>query len=254
MSSRVPTTSDTPDPIATAQRLMRRELPRRFYKVAATGPHAGGYAVLLDGRVARTPARKPLAVAGRDLAEALAAEWSRQGEHVDPAHMPLTRIVNASLDRVAGEMAAVRADVVRYGGTDLICYRAEGPQSLVAAQDAAWAPLVGWAREALGARLKVAIGIVHVAQDEAALAAIDRAIVPLDALALTALHTATTLTGSAIIALAVLKGRLTAEEAWAAASVDEDWQMRQWGRDEALRARAARWQEMHAAATILGAR
>ena len=138
------------------------------------------------------------------IAEALAAEWEAQGERIDPATMPLTRIVNAAIDRVAGEMAAVRADIVKYAGSDLICYRAEGPQSLIEAQDAAWAPLIAWAREALGARFVLAGGVVHVAQDAASLAAIDAALAPLDALRLAALHTATTLTGSAVIALALL--------------------------------------------------
>ena len=130
--------SDKPNPMELARRLARPVPPRRFYKRAEAGAHAGGFAVLLDGKVARTPRRKPLAVAKRALADALAAEWQGQGERLDPAAMPLTRIVNAALDRVAGEMAGVRADIVKFAGTDLICYRAEGPEPLVAAQGAAW--------------------------------------------------------------------------------------------------------------------
>jgi chaperone required for assembly of F1-ATPase len=245
--------SDKPNPIATAQRLARPEPPRRFYKTAAAGPHAAGFAVLLDGKAALTPARKPLAVADRRVAEALAAEWEAQGERLDPAAMPLTRIVNAAIDRVAGETDAVRAEIVKYAGTDLICYRAEGPASLVAAQAAAWDPLIAWAQEALGVRLTLAEGIVHVAQDESALVAIDAALQPLDALSLAALSTITALTGSAVIALAVLKGRLKVDEAWAAAHVDEDWQLAHWGTDEAaLARRAARRREIDAARLILG--
>ncbi|MEX0696992.1 MAG: ATP12 family protein [Dongiaceae bacterium] len=244
--------SDKPNPIATAQRLARPEPPRRFYKTAAAGPHVAGFAVLLDGKVALTPARNPLAVADRRVTEALAAEWQAQGKRLDPAEMPLTRVVNAAIDRVAGEMDAVRAEIVKYAGTDLICYRAEGPQSLIAAQAAAWEPLVAWARNALGARLALAEGIVHVAQDDSALAAVDAALQPLDALSLAALSTITALTGSAVIALAVLKVRLTVDEAWAAAHVDEDWQMGHWGTDEAaLARRAARRREMDAAGLIL---
>jgi chaperone required for assembly of F1-ATPase len=252
--------SDKPDnpprnPMASAQRLARQELPRRFYKEAAAGPHEGGFALLLDGRVVKTPARRPLAVPSRAVAEALAAEWDRQGERIDPATMPLTRIVNAAIDQVAGEMAAVRAEIVKYAGTDLVCYRADGPASLVEAQAAAWDPLVLWAREALGARLVLAEGVIAVAQHAAALAAIDRAVASLvDPLTLAALSTVTTLTGSAVIALAVARRHLSAEQAWAAALADEDWQISQWGKDEAaMLARAFRWREMAAAALILGA-
>jgi chaperone required for assembly of F1-ATPase len=246
--------SDKPDPIAVAQRLARPEPPRRFYGAATAGPHGEGFAVLLDGKVALTPARQPLAVAGRQVADALAAEWEAQGERLDPAAMPLTRIVNAALDRVAGEMQGVRAEIVKYAGSDLICYRADGPASLLAAQSAAWDPLVAWAREGLGARFRLAAGVVHVAQDDRALAAVDAALASLDPLGLAAVHTVTTLTGSAVIALAVLKARLTIDEAWAVAHVDEDWQMGQWGSDEiSLARRAARRREMVAAGAILEA-
>ena len=244
--------SDKPNPMKAAQRLAKREPPRRFYKAARAGPHEQGFAVLLDGKVARTPARHALAVADRSIADALAAEWEAQAERLDPATMPLTRIVNAAIDRVAGELAAVRADIVKYAASDLICYRAEGPQSLVEAQAVAWDPLLAWARETLGARFVLAGGIVHVEQDAATLAAIDAAVAPVEALGLAALHTVTSLTGSAVIALALLCGRLSADEAWAAAHVDEDWQMSQWGRDEvALARRAFRRRELDAAASIL---
>lgn len=242
------------NPMEAARRMARRELPRRFYKEASIAPQGDGFAVTLDGRVAKTPAGKPLQVPEEKLAAALAVEWQTQGEFIDPATMPLTRIVNAAIDRVAGEMAAVRADIVKHAGSDLLLYRAESPPSLVEAQQKEWSPLVDWARQALGARFILAEGIVHVTQDPAALAAIARAVEPYDPLALAALHTITTLTGSAIIALAVAHRRLTTEEAWKAAHVDEDFQMSQWGKDElALARRAARWQEMEAAAQILSA-
>jgi chaperone required for assembly of F1-ATPase len=244
--------TDKPNPMATAQRLARPETPRRFYEKAEAGALGEAFAVLLDGKVAKTPGRKPLAVPQRPLAEALAAEWEAQGERLEPASMPLTRIINAAIDRVAGEIAAVRADVVKYAGTDLICYRSEGPQSLVDAQEAAWSPIIGWARQALGARFILAAGIVHVKQDASALTAIDHVLQPLDVLSLAALHTVTTLTGSAVIALALQRGRLSVEEAWVAAHVDEDWQMAQWGKDTAALARRAfRWREMAAAMLIL---
>jgi len=245
--------SDTPaNPMVTAQRLARRELPRRFYGVAAAAPHEGGFAVLLDGRVAKTPGRRPLVVARRRVADALAAEWAGQHEHIDPAVMPLTRIVNAAIDRVAGAMAAVRAEVVAYAMRDLVCYRAQGPEALVVAQAAGWDPLIAWAGEALGARLILGRGVVPVTQHPGVAAAVEKTIARHDAFALAAVHSATTLTGSAVIALSLAAGRLTVDDAWAAAHVDEDWQMAQWGRDEvALAQRAARRRELDAASLIL---
>ncbi len=242
------------DPVATSQRLTRAELPKRFYASAAVGRQADGFAVLLDGKVAKTPGRRPLAVPSEAVAAALAAEWAGQGERIDPATMPLTRLVNAALDAVAGEMPGVRAEIVKYAGTDLICYRAENPQSLVDAQEAAWGPLVRWAAEVLGARLVLSAGVVHAAQAPETAVAVERVLATLDPLKLAALHVVTTITGSAVIALALLLGRVTAEEAFSAALVDEDWQMARWGRDEiALKARASRWREIEAAALILGA-
>ena len=240
------------DPVATSQRLARQELPRCFYQTAGVAPHDHGFAVTLDGKTARTPGRNPLAVAQRPVAEAMAAEWAAQGDLIDPRTMPLTRIANSAIDRVSREMEPVRAEIVKYAGNDLVCYRAEGPDSLVAGEEAAWAPVLAWAREALDARFVLVQGIVASPQPEETLAAVAAALANLDPLRLAAVHVVTTLTGSALIALAVLRGALTAEEAWAAAHVDEDWQMTQWGSDEvALARRAARWREMEAAALIL---
>lgn len=230
----------------------RPELPKRFYKAATVGPSDAGFALLLDGRTAKTPGRKLLAVPDEGVAEALVLEWEAQTEFIDPAKMPLTRMVNTALDRVGDQIDAVRADVVKHAGADLICYRAEGPEALIEAENAAWNPLLDWAREDLGARLTLSQGIVYVEQDEAALTAIAEAVQPFDALGLTALHVATTLTGSAIIALALARGRLSLAEAWAVAHVDEDWQMSLWGRDEAVMIRrAAQFAEMEVAALIL---
>jgi chaperone required for assembly of F1-ATPase len=240
------------DPVRTSQRMARQELPKRFYKAAAAMPIDNGYAVGLDGKGVRTPAGKPLAVPSLAVAAAMAAEWEAQGERIDPGSMPLTRLINAALDRVTGEMAAVRADIVAYAGNDLICYRAEGPKSLVEAQNVAWNPLVLWAKDALGARLILVEGVIHAPQDPAALEAVARAVEPYDALRLAALHTATTLSGSAIIALAVAHRRLGLAGAWAAAHVDEDWQMGHWGRDEvAMARRAGRFAEFEAAGLVL---
>jgi chaperone required for assembly of F1-ATPase len=245
---------NAPGPMQAAQRLARQERPKRFYDKATAEPHEDGFVLKLDGRTARTPAKKPLAVADRRIAEAIATEWAAQGAEIDPATMPLTRIVNAAIDRVSGEMEPVRAEIVKYAGTDLLCYRAEGPAALVEAQNAAWEPILVWARDALGARFALAEGVVAIEQPQETLEAVRTALAGLDPLRLAAVHVITTLTGSAIIALAVLRGRLAPNAAWSAAHVDEDWQMSQWGRDEiALARRAARWREMAAAASILGA-
>lgn len=225
---------------------------KRFYKDAGIAPHEAGFAVVLDGRVARTPAGRPLAVRSQAVASALAVEWAAQGERLDPAAMPLTRLVNSAIDGVAREMAAVRADIVRFAESDLVCYRAEGPEGLVALQNAHWSPLVDFARTALGARLALAEGVVHVGQGRDTVAAIDAALERYDALELAAIHTVTTLTGSAVIALAVADGVCTPESAWTAAHIDEDWQISQWGTDDlALQRRELRWREMAAAGLVL---
>ncbi|HET7715367.1 MAG TPA: ATP12 family protein [Bauldia sp.] len=245
--------NDGKNPMSKAQQLARPVLPRRFYQQASVGPHEGGYAVLLDGRVAKTPARKPLVVSRRDVAEALAAEWEAQSGEIHPATMPLTRLVNSAIDRVTGEMAAVRDDIVKHAASDMLFYRAEGPQSLIDIENRLWTPILTASERALGIRFVLSEGIVHVSQDPAVLAAVARAVEPFDALSLAALHSVTTLTGSALIALAVARGDLTVAEAWEAAHADEDWQMSHWGRDDmALSERADRWREMEAAAFVLG--
>lgn len=246
--------SDDETAMQSAQRLAKPVLPKRFYKAAAVAPHEAGFAIVLDGRATRTPAKKYLAVPQRALAEAIAAEWEAQVEEIDPGRMPLTRLVNSAIDRVAPEMAAVREDVVSHAGSDLLLYWAEGPQSLIETEERLWGPILKASEKALGARFTLVEGIVHVDQDAATLAAVDRAAAEFDPLGLAALHSMTTLTGSALIALAFARGEITAEEAWAAAHADEDWQAARFGRDEeAVETRARRWQDMRAAALVLAA-
>jgi chaperone required for assembly of F1-ATPase len=241
------------DPTEAARRGMRPQLRRRFYQRAEVADGEGSFGVVLDGRPVKTPARRPLAAPTRALAAALAAEWEAQRDVVDPAKMPLTRLANSIIDGVADASAAVAADAGKYLASDLVCYRAEAPQGLVARQAGAWDPVLAWAHETLGARFLPAQGMTYVAQPESALAA-TRAAFPRDPWRLGAFHAVTTLSGSALLALAVLHGRLTAEEAWRAAHVDEDWNMDFWGRDElALERRAQRWAEMQAACEVLGA-
>jgi chaperone required for assembly of F1-ATPase len=239
------------DPTEAARRAMRPQLRRRFYQAVGVEQRPEGYAILLDGRPVRTPARRTLAAPTEALAQALADEWEAQREVVDPARMPLTRLANSIIDGVVDASEQVKAEVAKFLGSDLVCYRADGPPGLVERQAQHWDPLVTWARDTLGARLVLGEGVMFVKQPDDALAAATRAI-PDEPWRLGAVHAVTTLTGSALIALAVAQGQLSAEEAWAAAHVDEDWNIAQWGEDaQALERRAARAADMQAAAAVL---
>jgi chaperone required for assembly of F1-ATPase len=239
------------DPVESVRRSGRSPLRQRFYKRAHVDQGDIGFAIRLDGRAVRTPARRILEAPTRALAEALAAEWNAQVELVDPRDMPLTRLANSIIDGVIDAPAAVAAEIEKYLASDLVLYRAQGPQGLIERQVQAWDPLLEWARERLGASFVLAEGVRFVAQPASALAAA-RAAIPSDPWRLGALSAITTLTGSALIGLAALAGRLAAEEAWAAAHVDEDWNMDFWGRDElAFERRAAQFAEMKAAAMVL---
>jgi chaperone required for assembly of F1-ATPase len=239
------------DPMETTRRSMRTVLPRRFYETAATAAVADGYAVRLDDKPVRTPARRVLAAPTLALAEAIAAEWQAQKDVIDPAKMPLTRLANAIIDGVADAPQPVAAEIAKYLASDLLLYRASSPPGLVERQAQHWDPILYWARRALGVDFKLGEGVVHVAQPEAALAAA-RAAIPLEPWRLGAVHAMTTLTGSALIALAMARGALSADAAWQAAHVDEDWNLAQWGRDEMAAARQEfHLSEFQAAATVL---
>jgi len=249
---RDPPETDSPrSAIEAARRSNRPMLRHRFYARAATRRAAQGYAVELDGKPLRTPAGRLLAAPTQALAQAVAAEWEAQGEMIDPATMPQTRLASAIIDGVANRPGPVAAEVEKYLASDLICYRAPTPQGLRDRQAAHWDPILAWTRDKLGAHFALGEGVVHVAQPKAALAAA-RAAIPTDPWRLGAVHAATTLTGSALIALALAGGAVPAEAAWQAAHVDEDWNMEQWGRDEpALERRAHRYAEFLAAAMVL---
>jgi len=240
------------DPVELARRDLTKALPKRFYKEAAAAERGGAFVLLLDGRAALTPARAALALPTRAAAEALAAEWAAQGETIDPAIMPMTRIVNAALDGVAFRVEAVRADIVDYARSDLLCYRAAEPAALVAAERAAWDPVLAWAHATHGIELKLAQGVVFVAQPDAALAALAAVVGAVAApLPLASLYVMTGLTGSALLALALAHGRLTVAEAWSAANVDEDFQTQTWGADaQAVERRARRGRDLEAAARL----
>jgi len=238
------------DPAAAARRNMRA-LKRRFYREVAVADDPAGFAVMLDGRPIRTPARRVLAPPRRPLAEVIASEWGAQSEVIDPAAMPMTRLANTVIDGVAAAAHESAAEIVNYLGCDLVCYRAAAPKALVARQSLHWDPIVAWASSALGAEFVTRQGITHVPQPDDA---IERAgaVIPRDPWRLGAALAITTLTGSALIALAMVRGGIGIDAAWTAAHVDEDWNMELWGRDElGLKRRAYRRAEMEAAARVL---
>lgn len=219
---------------------LRAPLPKRFYKSVAVERRVEGFAITLDVRTVRTPGKRELVVPVEALAEAIAEEWSGQGERIDPATMPLTRLANSAIEGVSERMQEVRDDVVAFAGSDLLCYRAQSPAALAARQQAAWDPVLAWAKDTLSADLKLQQGVMPIEQAPEALQSVSAALADLDALSLAAVHVLTTISGSAILAIAHLNGRLSAEEAWSAATVDEAWQIEHWGRDAEAEAHAAR--------------
>lgn len=240
------------DPMVSARQGAQASLRKRFYKQVTVGPAGeGGFPVLLDGKPVKTPQRRLLAAPAQPLAELIAREWEAQRDLIEPAAMPLTRLANATLDAVADHAGAVAAEVAKYLGSDLLCYRADTPPALVERQAHHCDPVLAWARDALGARFVLIEGIVYAAQPDEALAAA-RGAIPKDIWRLAAVSSITTLTGSAILALALAQGAIGKDVAWAAAHIDEDFQMEQWGRDgEALARRAFRRADFEAAVNVL---
>jgi chaperone required for assembly of F1-ATPase len=230
-----------------------RPLPKRFYTTAAAAQTADGrWRLELDGRAARTPGKRELAMAIAGPIRAVAEEWSAQGVTIDPAAMPLTRLLNSAIDGVAGREVEVAADIVAYAQSDLLCYRADRPAGLVDRQAALWDPVLAWARTRHGLELTLQSGLMPVQQPGSVAERITAVLAGADAFRIAALHVMTTLTGSALLPLAVADRQLTPEAAWTAAHVDEDWQIAEWGEDaEAQARRAARWRDMVAAARLL---
>jgi chaperone required for assembly of F1-ATPase len=204
---------------------------KRFYTAASVTGDAAPYGVALDGRPLRTPARELLAVPTRALADAIAAEWNGQGEEILPRTMPLTGLANAAIDRVAPDTAAFADTLSRYAETELLAYRADGPEALVARQAAEWDPLLAWARGRYDIEFRLVTGIIHQPQPAATLARVATAYRAFDAFRLAALNPVVTISGSAVIGLAVAEGRLDATGAWAVGHLDELWQEEQWGKD-----------------------
>ncbi len=211
---------------------------KRFYKDVTISPASGekAWQIQLDGRPIKTPRRSQLSLPTRALADAVADEWRTQGDDVQPATMPFTKLANAAIDRVVGREGEVIDKIMAYGN-DLLCYRADLAE-LAARQETEWTPLLAWAAERFGAHLDTQIGVTHFAQPDAAIAALRRAVEPYDAFALTALHNAATILHSLVLTLAVAEGRLSAAEAFARSQLDERYQAERWGEDHEAAARA----------------
>ncbi|MHA1109295.1 MAG: ATP12 family chaperone protein, partial [Alphaproteobacteria bacterium] len=213
---------------------------KRFWKSVETQATDGGWRVLLDSRPVNTPARRPCVVPVEAMASEIAREWDAQEGEVVALSMPMTRTAATCLDRVAPEIAAVAESVATYGAADLTCYRAGHPAGLVTRQKLGWDPLLAWSSEALDAPLSAHPGVIHVSQPAAAIEALAARVRRLDAWALTAVADLTTISGSLLIALAVLERRLEAPQAWRLARIDEDWNVEEWGEDADAAALAAR--------------
>ncbi|MFB9149958.1 ATP12 family chaperone protein [Roseovarius ramblicola] len=205
---------------------------KRFWTAAEAVEAGDGYGVRLDGRPVRTPAKAELVVPTLPLARKIAAEWDAQEGEIRPATMPMTRAANAAIDRVAREQEAVAAMLAEYGGSDVLCYRADSPAGLVARQAEAWDPLLDWAESAFSVRLRTTTGVMHVAQDREALDRLHAEVRLLDIWALTAFHDLVCLSGSLVIGLAALRDQAPVEALWRVSRIDESWQQEQWGSDE----------------------
>lgn len=212
---------------------------KRFWTQAAVAPAPGGHAITLDGRPARTPAKAPLVLPTRALAQAVADEWQAVQGPVNPARMPLTRIANTAIDAIPPHRQAVIDELAGYGATDLLCYRAASPAALVARQSAAWDPLLDWAA-GQGAPLVATAGVIAIDQPAASLTALTARIAAHSSPELSALHDLVTIPGSLVIGLAISAGRLTAEQGFSLSRLDEDWQAEHWGRDDEAEDMAAR--------------
>lgn len=240
------------DPEQRARDLSKRELPKRFYKEATYAETDRGYVIHLDGRPVKTPGKASLSLPNEKLAASVSAEWAAQEKEINPATMPLTRITNSALDAVSVRAGEVLDDIVRFAGNDALCYRADDPQSLVDTQRMLWDPVVDWAGDLLGGRFVLIEGVIHAAQPDALLASYKERLAGETALRLAALHTVTSLTGSALLALGLREGRIDAEAAWTAAHVEEDHNIERWGEDaEAAQIRAYKRTEFDAAVLIL---
>ncbi len=225
---------------------------KRFWKEVAVEQEDGGWTIELDGRLVKTPARASLLVPTEALADAIAEEWRSVGETIDPRAMPLTGLANAAVDRVAPARQAFADGLAQYAEADLACYRADGPRELVERQEQSWDALLAWARRRFDVDFASTSGLMHIAQPRATVERLAHAVAALDPFRLAGLSPLVTIGGSLVAALAVLEKAWTPEQAWEAVSIDERWQLEQWGADaEAEQALEARRRDFFAAASFL---
>jgi len=243
------------DPVRRAQNQMKAPAAKRFYKNVSVASATEGFAVHLDGRTVKTPGGKPVLLPTEAAARLVADEYAAQGERIEPLTMPVMRLVNTAIDGVAADPQAVLEDILRFSSSDMVCYRADGPEALVARQAEAWDPILDWVRAALGARFFLAEGVIHVEQPRESIGALALHLRQRDdPFLLAALHVITAITGSALLALALEAGEIGKEAAWDAAHIDEDWNIEHWGLDaEAAQRRAIRKRDMMGAASLIEA-
>ena len=241
------------DPMRVASLSAKSQLRKRFYKQATVFSNTDKINIHLDGKPIKTPGVETLTVPNIHVGELVADEWNRQETKIDPQTMPVTRLINTSIDGVSKDMRPVKDDIIQFAGSDLLCYRADNPDGLVTNQQKMWDPLIEWAESSLGAAFSVQIGIMHVSQPNECIAAFSEHVNQIESPALlTALHSLTAISGSAIIALAIYKDEIDFVYGWNAAHVDEDWQISQWGEDSDAQAfRAVRKLEFEAAVQLL---
>lgn len=222
---------------------------KRFYEKASIVAHDRGFLVELDGREVKTPEKRQNLSPTKAVAEAICQEWNEQGEKINPDSMPIAKLQNTAIDRVETRRGDLIAELVKYANTDLLCYRADFPEDLVKQQAEAWQPLLDWVSKTHDITLKVTTGILHVEQDVARLGKILQNI---DSFRLAAFYNITTLCGSVSVALNVLGGNITAQQAWSAAELDENYQIAQWGIDDEAKVRQDNMKvELDAAARFL---
>ncbi len=211
--------------------MVRTVVMKRFYKKAEAGSLDSGFTVLLDGRPIKTPAKAALIVPTERLASEIAGEWDAQKDKIDPASMPCMQYAATAIDRVTTQRAAVIDEITAYGGTDLVCYRASYPDILVRKQADAWDPLLSWLEERHDVVLATTTGLSHVKQNDLMLGRFRRIVASLSDLQLAAFHTIVSLTGSLVVSLAVMDGRLDADEAFEISELDETHVIEEWGED-----------------------
>ena len=225
---------------------------KRFWKQATVAERGSGWGIELDSRPLRTPARALLEVPSRALANAIASEWGEAANQIDPRAMPLTGLANAAIDRVAPDPTAFAAGLAKYAEGDLLCYRADGPAPLVEREERRWDPLIAWARRRFDVDFRITAGIVHVPQAQATVDQLAHAVEALDAFRLAGLSPLVTIGGSLVAGLAVSEKAVTVDDAWTAVTVDEQWQLDQWGADaEAEKALENRRRDFFVAARFL---